>query len=461
MVDMKKITELLVNVVGSDRVTDKDFDIIPYSRDLSPAKQKMPSHVVMPETREEIQDVLRIANDIDVPVYVRGGGTSHWDAFLPQVSGPSIMLDLRRMNKIIDINKRDLVATVQPNCTWAKLDQELREKGLTYLCSEAGGPAMTVGGSVMKAGGGPHSTAKFGFHGNQDVITLEMVLPNGDVVETGSAAWPSAGKFERQCLGPDLAGMFIGAEGILGICTELTLRIRPAVDISERLTAVMPTLDEVIEFGHFINRHVGDEFLQGIYLWVDPTAPDVFFLMMDIFGYEKEIVAHRKKRIEDKIKELGGEIGDRAPADDYYGRILTGLTDLFKTGVWHFFGSGSLRIDDISFLYRVWKEEVIEKRGYTRAGFGGQVLPRRWLAFMVTNYKEPEEWDELVKMCDEIDEIVLAGPVVPYGIGGRDGLRQFVAERDTGYYRLLKTLKRTLDPKNILQRGIFIPEEEF
>ena len=78
----------------------------------------------------------------------------------------------------------------------------------------------------------------------------------------------------------------------------------------------------------------------------------------------------------------------------------------------------------------------------------------------MTNYKEPREWKELVEMAHEIDRMVLAGPVVPYGIGGRDGLRGFVAERDTGYYRLLKTLKKTLDPKNILQRGIFIPEEE-
>jgi glycolate oxidase len=458
MVDIAKITKLLVDVVGEDRVTDKDFDLIPYSRDLSPADQKMPTHAVMPESREEIQEILKIANKHDIPLYIRGGGTSHWDAFLPQESG--IMLDLGRMNRVLDINERDLVATVQPNCTWAKLDKELREKGLTYLCSEAGGPAMTIGGSVMKAGSGPHSTGKFGFHGNHDVVTLEMVLPNGDVVETGSAAWPSAGKFERQCLGPDLAGMFIGAEGILGICTELSLRIRPVTDISERLTAVFPTLDEVVEFGHFINRDVGDEYLSGIYLWVDPTAPDVFFTMMELFGYEEEIVQHRKKRILEKIAELGGEVGDRAPADDYYDRILTGLTDLFKAGVWHFFGSGSLRIDDIKYLYKIWKEEVIEKRGYTKAGFGGQVLPRRWLAFMVTNYREPEEWKELVKMCDEIDELVLSGPVVPYGIGGRDGLRRFVAERDTGYYRLLKTLKRTLDPKNILQRGIFIPEEE-
>ncbi len=226
------------------------------------------------------------------------------------------------------------------------------------------------------------------------------------------------------------------------------------------MSAVLPTLDDVVEFGHFINRHVGDEFLQGIYLWVAPDNPDLFFIMMDIFGYESEIVEHRKKKIIDKIAELGGEMADRAPADDYYDRILTGLTDLFITGVWHFFGAGSLRIDDIGFLYKIWREELLEKRGYMKAGFGGQVLPRRWLAFMVTNYKEPEEWEELVKMADEIDEMTLNGPVVPYGIGGRDGLRQFVASRDTGYYRLLKTLKRTLDPKNILQRGIFIPEEE-
>jgi FAD/FMN-containing dehydrogenase len=418
----------------------------------------MPTHVVLPETKEEIQAILKIANDNDIPVYIRGGGTSHWDAYLAQQ--PGIMLDMGLMNKIIDINERDLVATVQPNCTWAKLDAALREKGLTYLCSEAGGPAMTVGGSIMKAGSGPHSTAKFGFHGNQDVLTLEMVLPKGDIVETGSAAWPSAGKFERQCLGPDLGGMFIGAEGILGVCTELSVRIRPASEIVERLTAVMKSLDDVVEFGHFINQHVGDEYLQGIYLWVDPTAPEVFVLMMDIFGYEKEIVEHRKKRILQKLKELDAELGDRAAADDYFGHILTGLTDLFVAGVWHFFGSGTLRIDDIHHIYDIWKNELIGRRKYTKAGFGGQILPRRWLAFMVTNYREPEEWKDLVKMADEIDEMVLSGPVVPYGIGGRDGLRRFVAERDTGYYRLLKTLKKTLDPKNILQRGIFIPEEE-
>ncbi|MGQ4912254.1 MAG: FAD-binding oxidoreductase [Candidatus Thorarchaeota archaeon] len=458
MVEREKITRLLIDVVGERRVTDKDFDLVAYSRDLSPAQQKLPTHVVLPETREEIQQILRIANEHDVPVYIRGGGTSHWDAYLAQE--PGIMLDMGRMNKIVDINERDLVATVQPNCTWAKLDSALREKGLTYLCSEAGGPAMTVGGSIMKAGSGPHSTAKFGFHGNQDVVTLEMVLPNGDIVQTGSAAWPSAGKFERQCLGPDLAGMFIGAEGILGVCTELSIRIRPTTDVVERLTAVMKSLDDVVEFGHFINRHVGDEYLQGIYLWVDPTAPDVFLLMMDIFGYEREIVDHRKKRILEKLEELGAEIGDRAPADEYFGHILTGLTDLFVNGVWHFFGAGTLRIDDIHHIYRIWKEELIGKRGYTKAGFGGQVLPRRWLAFMVTNYREPEEWKALVEMAHEIDQMVLSGPVVPYGIGGRDGLRRFVAERDTGYYRLLKTLKKTLDPKNILQRGIFIPEEE-
>ena len=79
---------------------------------------------------------------------------------------------------------------------------------------------------------------------------------------------------------------------------------------------------------------------------------------------------------------------------------------------------------------------------------------------MVTNYNEPDEWDELIKMANDINKICHDGPLVPYGIGGRDGLRPYFASHDTGYFRLLKTLKKTLDPKNILQRGIFIPEEE-
>ncbi|MHA1246587.1 MAG: FAD-binding oxidoreductase [Candidatus Thorarchaeota archaeon] len=458
MADKSLLLERLREIVGPERVTDREFDLIAYSRDLSPASPKMPLCAVMPESRDEIAEILRVANELEVPVYLRGGGTSHWDAYLAQE--PGIMLDMALMNKIVEINERDLTVTVQPNCTWSKLDGALRKLGFTYLCSEAGGPAMTVGGSVMKAGSGPHSTAKFGFHGEGDVLCMEIVLPNGDIVQTGSAAWPSAGKFKRQALGPDLAGLFIGSEGILGVCTELTLRIRPVSDFKVRLAATMPSLDSVIEFGHFINRHVGDEYLQGIYLWVDPTAPDVFTLLMDVFGYEEVIVEHRRKRIEEEIKRLGGQMIDPEPANDYYDRVLTGLKDIFATGVWHFIASGSLRIDDITFLYKIWREELIEKRGYKKAGFGGQVLPRCWLAFMVTNYREPSEWDEIVKLADEINEMAFKGPLVPYGIGGRDGLRKIVASRNTGYYRLLKTLKKTLDPKNILQRGIFIPEEE-
>ena len=87
MVDIKKITSLLQEAVDPSRVTDRDFDMIPYSRDLSPAEQKMPTHVVMPETREEIQAILKIGNEHNHPVYIRGGGTSHWDAFLPQEPG--------------------------------------------------------------------------------------------------------------------------------------------------------------------------------------------------------------------------------------------------------------------------------------------------------------------------------------------------------------------------------------
>ena len=142
---------------------------------------------------------------------------------------------------------------------------------------------MTIGGSVMKAGAGPHGTAKFGFHGNQDIVTLEMVLPNGDIIQTGSAAWPSAGKFERQCLGPDLAGMFIGAEGTLGICTELTIRIRPATDIQERLLAMMPSLDSVIEFGHFINSNTNAPIFGQVDLGVVDDLREFLFNFYTLF----------------------------------------------------------------------------------------------------------------------------------------------------------------------------------
>lgn len=223
MNNIDKIYEELIKIVGPNRVSGEEFELYAYSRDLSLAKPKLPSFVVRPEKNEEIVEIVKLANEQKIPIYIRGYGCSHWAAWLPLHGG--ILLDMTNMDKIISIDEENMVAVVESGCTWFKLMEELRKRKLTYLSSEMGGPAMTVGGSIIKCGGGPYGTCKFGFHGQFDILGLEVVLPTGEVVKTGSWAMSNIHPFRREGLGPDVTGLLIGSEGMLGIATKIALRI--------------------------------------------------------------------------------------------------------------------------------------------------------------------------------------------------------------------------------------------
>jgi len=113
----EEIYRALTNIFGS-RVSNKPIDLHAYSRDISPARETLASFVVKPQSTDEISNLLQIANKYKVPVYVRGGGTSHWAGWLPVKGG--ILVDMRSMNKIMEINEEHLTATVQAGCTWYK-----------------------------------------------------------------------------------------------------------------------------------------------------------------------------------------------------------------------------------------------------------------------------------------------------------------------------------------------------
>lgn len=214
-----ELLKALRAIVDSRNVTNSDVDLISYSRDLSPAQERKASIIARPKSTNEVSAIIRLANRNRVPVYVRGGGTSHWAAWLPIEGG--IILDMSAMEAVLDVDRDNLTATVQSGCTWNRLDARLRENGLTYLCGEMGGPAMTVGGSIAKAGGGAYGATKFGFHGQSDVLGVEFVLPTGEIVRTGSGAFPGVQPFRRYGIGPDITGEYSlpnVRERIEGVC---------------------------------------------------------------------------------------------------------------------------------------------------------------------------------------------------------------------------------------------------
>lgn len=450
----QEIYEILAGIVKPENLTDYDFDLYAYSRDLSPAKARLASFVARPGSTVEVSSIMRVANQHKIPVYVRGCGCSHWAGWLPVEGG--ILLDMTRMNKIIEIDENNLTATVQSGCTWYKLDKGLRKRGLTYLMSEMGGPAMTVGGSVIKAGGGPYGTCKFGLHGESDVLGFEVVLPTGEVVRTGSGAHLNSRPFRRLCFGPDLTGLLIGSEGTLGILTEVTLRVRPVPEVEEYLFFTFNRWQDVVEVGDAVTKPVGDELAFGFDTSEYAGGLGKIYTRVHLFGYDTESVRYRREKIEDICLKNSGKEGDSHNSEDFFSRALTGLKGIFSDGVWHFAGCGAIPIRALPRFAEAWRHIVVQDHNFQKSSFGAWMFPRGWMVYVHLTYLEPAEHKRVMEISDEINRKYAKFGIVPHGIGGPDGLLTYVTGNSRPYYDFIKKIKKALDPNNILQPGILI-----
>lgn len=453
LLSKNEIQEKLAEIVGGERVSGEDFELHAYSRDLSPARPKLASFVVRPEKTKEIVEIVKLANKHKIPIYIRGSGCSHWAAWLPIKGG--ILLDMTGMDRIIQIDEENLTAVVECGCTWFKLMEELRKKKLTYLSSEMGGPAMTVGGSVIKAGGGPYGTCKFGFHGQMDVLGFEAILPTGEVVKTGSWVMPNMSAFRREGAGPDLTGLLIGSEGIFGIATKVALRVRPLPEHEEYLYFDFKNWGDMTKVGDAVTRFIGDEMAYSLDSGESAAEPGKIGVRIYVFGYEKEIVEYRKNSIRSVCLKNNGEEGDARNASEFFNKVVTGLHDIFASGVWHFAGCGTVPICELPKYVEAWRE-IVRKHGFLKNTFGAWAFPRGWTIYVQFLYSELTEYEKLIVVSDEINKKFFEIGIVPYGIGGPEGLQPYIRERWGPYYELIKEIKRCLDPNNILQPRILV-----
>ena len=454
MLNNSDVHESLVSIVGSENVTDLDFDLYSYDRDLSPARERVASFVVRPKSTSEVSAVMRLANRSRLPVYVKGGGTSHWAAWLPIEGG--LLLDMDAMEDVLQINQDSLTATVQTGCTWYRLDRELRKKGLTYLASEMGGPAMTVGGSIIKAGGGPYGSTKFGLHGQCDVLGLEFVLPTGEIVKTGSAAYLGVPPFRRYGIGPDLTGLLIGSEGTLGVLTEATLQVRPIPEAEDYLSFTFENWSDVMEVGDAITRPFGDEIAYGFQIGEESNALGMISASAHLYGYDKETLEYRKRKFKEICKRFNAKEAEPTASQEFFTRVTTGLKGIFDQGVWHFAGCGMIPIRRLPEFNEVWREVVARKYKFPRCTFGAWTFPRGWTVYGHLRYTDPSEHETIMAISNELNRRFAEMGIVTFGIGGPDGTLTFIRGRLGSYYELLRSMKKALDPDHILQPGILV-----
>src|SRR5437763_9945350 len=229
------LRDALIEILGADRVSDAAEILAAHAGDKWFAS-RAPEVVVFAQSTEQVSKLLRFAFANKIPVTARGAGFGYVGGCVPAHGG--IALSLARMNRIKEINFADAIAIVEPGVITAELQARAREQKLFYPPDPASKKDCTIAGNVATNAGGPRCL-KYGVTRNY-VAGLEVVLASGEVLRTG-------GRGHKNKTGFDLIGLFVGSEGMLGVVTEVTLKLLPLPRARATLSASFDTMSETAD----------------------------------------------------------------------------------------------------------------------------------------------------------------------------------------------------------------------
>jgi glycolate oxidase len=204
------------DLLGKENLISSGKDLSVFGSDETEDLCFPPELVLFPETAEQIAKIMAYCNREAIPVTPRGAGTGLSGGALPVFGG--VVLSIKRLNRILDIDLRNLQVTVEPGVITQVLQDAVAEKGLYYPPDPASRGSCFIGGNVAENSGGPHAL-KYGVTKDY-VLNLEVVLPDGTLIWTGANVLKNSTGF-------NLTQLFVGSEGTLGIITKIVLRLIP------------------------------------------------------------------------------------------------------------------------------------------------------------------------------------------------------------------------------------------
>lgn len=236
--------ETLREIVGREHVLDSQADRLYYSSDLGFEPLEIAEFVVQPGTVEELAAIVRFAHQSGLAVAARGGGLSYTRGYTPARSD-TVLIDMRRLDRVLEVNVSDLYVVVECGCTWETLHNTLRAHGVRgAFWGPASGRYATVGGTLSQNGLYYGSSR----HGTLADCTLglDIVLADGSVLPTGSGARRPGSPFFRY-YGPDLTGLFLSDTGALGVKARAVLALVPLPEVTHAVSFAFDELSESIE----------------------------------------------------------------------------------------------------------------------------------------------------------------------------------------------------------------------
>ena len=232
-------TEILAqikSIVGAEYLFTDEESFEKYGRDETEKLHYSPAVVVKPRTPQEIVALMQLANKHLIPVTPRGAGTGLTGGALPHLGG--LVIAMERFNSILDIDERNLQVTTEPGVITEVLQNAVKEKGLFYPPDPASKGSCFIGGNISENSGGPKAV-KYGVVKDY-VLNLEIVLPTGEIIWTGSNVLKNA-------TGYNLTQLIVGSEGTLGIVTKIVLRLIPHPKFDLLMLAPFDSLEKASE----------------------------------------------------------------------------------------------------------------------------------------------------------------------------------------------------------------------
>ena len=419
-----------------------------------------PDAVVYPETTEEVAALMKICAAEGVPVTGWGAGTSLEGHALPLEGG--ITVDFTRMNRIVDLSAEDRLVRIQPGLTREELNTELRATGLFFPVDP--GANATLGGMASTRASGT-TTVRYGTM-RDNVAALEVVLADGRVIRTGSGAAKSAS-------GYDLTALFLGAEGTLGLITELTLRlhgqpeaISSAVCAFDTLEAAVETVQTTIQMGIPMARiEFVDEEVARIFNAINGThLPEKPHLMIEFNGSETA-VAEDSRRFGEVVEEMGGADFQWATTTEDRNRLWKMRHQAYSSCVASRPGCMGLVTDICVPISRLAESVERARDMIAAAGLVGPILGHvgdgNFHAILLLDRDNPQELETARDLAHDLAAMALEmrGTITgEHGVGlGKRGL---MAEEHGEAWNVMGEIKRALDPKGILNPGKVVPDAE-
>lgn len=454
----------LKTLVGEKNVFDSFEDCFCYTYDASFSqidKKNTPGIIVFPETTEQVSAVMKFAYEHKITVIPRGAGSnvSGGTLSLPEC----IIMVLTKMNKILEIDKENLLAVVETGVKTGQLQQEVEKIGLFYPPDPASLAFATIGGNVAESAGGPRGV-KYGTTKDY-VLGLEVVLPTGEIINTG-------GRVIKNVTGYNLTQLFTGSEGTLGIITKVILKLVPKPEAKKTMLAIFNKIETA---GQAVSGIIAQgiipttiELLDDVYIKNIEEYAHVGFpldaeavLLIEVDG-DTEVLEKQVRKIEKVCKEIGAREVRIAQNEQESEELWTARRAAFAS-------CARLKPTIIGEDATVPRSEIpamIKRIREIAAKYNvliavvGHAGDGNLHATFLCDEMDKEEMNRVEKA---IDETFYAALELKGTLSGEHGIGRAKApfikmQIGEDGYRVMKKIKLALDPENLLNPGVMLGE---